>query len=84
MDFDLPGQLVADRPGAFDLAPHARTDLKLFREDLFEPLGWQTLSNGLLKKSAVQRKGVRPAGDGDVCHKKNTDKKRLSKLLTRV
>ncbi|MCR6474604.1 hypothetical protein NU688_00420 [Variovorax sp. ZS18.2.2] len=68
MPLDLPREVVADGPGALDLAPHARGDFDLLRKGLIQPFGWQTGGNGALKKAAMQRKDIATARDGGIGH----------------
>lgn len=66
--FDLPCQLVADRPRRLDLAPHARRDLQLRGEGLFE--AFRRCAAGQLSLCVLleQRQRVAPSGEGDVRH----------------
>lgn len=66
--FDLPRQLVADRPQGLHLAPHAGGDLERRSEGLLESLGGSTGSEGLLSVGLEQGECVLSSDDGDVRH----------------
>ena len=65
---DLARQLVADRPAALDLAPHARADLQLFRERLFQALRRDAGAHPLFGKLLEQRDDVVATDDDEASH----------------
>lgn len=58
MAFDLPGQLVADRSGRFDLTQHARRHFQVRRKVLIDTARSSTFRDRVLNKLLVKRKQV--------------------------